>query len=142
MKKKLLHILNNDPATAGRPDDFLDTLAEDIQAVIILAISPGNFDDPTEELERAVEDVYHSDFGITLFNMLTVVDFPGKRVVPFSARKRIVKATIQTLLVEQCIDFACDVTDAPKVLETVTDGATLKRRLLELNAEYTKGPVN
>ena len=133
MREKLLLLLNNSPATAGRPDDFLETLADDIQAVIIRAIHPANTDDAVAALEEQVEEVYGSDFGVHLFNLYSVEKFPGKSELVFSARKRLVRAMIQTILVEQCIDYDCDVEDMPALLSNVTDGNTLKRRLLELS---------
>lgn len=131
MKEKLLQLLKSFPALAGRPDDFLDTLADDIQADIIRAMTGEREEDAG--LNDAVEAVWHSDFGITLFNLYTTQDFPGKQPKEFSARKRIVKSAIETLLVEQCIDFECEPEHVPQVLSNVTDGNTLKRRLRELN---------
>ena len=52
MKKELLLLLKANPATAGRPDDFLDTLAEDIQAAIIRAIIPAPYEDQTLLIEQ------------------------------------------------------------------------------------------
>lgn len=141
MREKLLQLLNNSPALAGRPDDFLETLADDIQAVIIRAIHPANTDDAVAALEEQVEEVYGSDFGVHLFNLYSVEKFPGKSELVFSARKRLVRAMIQTILVEQCIDYDCDVEDMPALLSNVTDGNTLKRRLLELSTA-PKGMIN
>ena len=141
MREKLLLLLNNSPATAGRPDDFLETLADDIQAVIIRAIHPANTDDAVAALEEQVEEVWHSDFGVHLFNLYSVEKFPGKSELVFSARKRLVRAMIQTILVEQCIDYDCDVEDMPALLSNVTDGNTLKRRLTELQATPTPGSL-
>ena len=138
MKEKLLQLLQNSPAYAGRPSDFLDTLADDIQAVMIRAIHPANTDDAVAALEEAVEEVYHSDFGVHLFNLYSVEKFPGKTELVFSARKRLVRALIQTLLVEQCIDYDCDADEIPALLSSVTDGNTLKHRLIELNTEPGK----
>ena len=139
MKEKLIQLLQNSPATAGRPDDFLDTLADDIQAVIIRAISPGNSDDAMEALEHEVEEVYQSDFGVLLFNLYSTMDFPGKKPMEFSRRKQIIRALIQALLVEQCIDYEIDADELPALLATTTDADTLKRRLRELNTPPAPG---
>ncbi len=140
MKEKLLQLLKSHPATAGRPDDFLDSLADDLQAEIIRALNPGA--DEEDGLRDAVAHVYHSDFGVHLFNLYTTEDFPGKKALPFSVRKRITRAIIETLLVEQCIDYDCDVEDMPALLSNATDGNTLKRRLTELQATTPTGLPN
>ena len=101
MKEKLLQLLNSNPATAGRPSDFLEALAEDIQAVIIRAIVPAPYEDHVAELEHHVTDVYNDHFGVQLSNLLTTVDFHDKLKLSPSARRHIVLAMIQTLLIEQ-----------------------------------------
>ena len=132
MKEKLLRLLENDPATAGRPSDFLDTLAEDILALIIRALSPGTTVDAVAALEAAVEEVYHSDFGVHLFNLYSTEDFPGKKRVYFSGKKKLVKTLIQTLLIEQ--KTYPDRDEAfPTPHEVPTSGPTLKRRLRQVN---------
>ncbi len=140
MKEKLLQLLKSHPAAAGRSDDFLDTLADDLQADIIRALSGEREDDAG--LNEAVEQVYHSDFGIAFFNLYTTKHFPGKQPKEFSARKRIVKSAIETLLVEQCIDFECEPEHIQQVLTNVTDGPTLKRRLMELSTPPSKTSIN
>ncbi len=132
MKEKLLRLLENDPATAGRPSDFLDTLAEDILAVIIRAIAPGITADAVAELEAAVEEVYHSDFGVHLFNLYTTEDFPGKKKVYFSGRKKLVQSLIQTMLIEQRT-YPDRNEVFPTPTDVPTDGPTLKRRLRKVN---------
>jgi len=143
LREKLLLLLNNSPATAGRPDDFLETLADDIQAVIIRAIHPANTDDAVSALEAEMEEVYGSDFGVRLFNLYTTENFPGKKapILAFSARKRLVRAMIQTLLVEQCIDYDCDADDIPALFSGASDGNTIKRRLTELSSAPTPGAL-
>ena len=142
MKEKLRQLLNNDPATAGLPEDTLGTLTEDVLAMIIRAISPGNSDDALEALQHEVEEVYQSPFGISFFNLYSIENFPGKKPVTFSARKRIVRSAIETLLVEQCIDFTGDLSDVV-TLSNVADGNTLKRRLMELNTlPSPDAPIN
>lgn len=126
MKDALLRILQTHPATAGRPDDFLDTLAEDIQALIIRATVPGNPDDAAEELEHKVTDVYNDQFGATLFNLFSTQPFLGKRKLYFSSRARVVRAMIQTMLLEQDehFDRTADAYETP--------AAVLRQRLEEL----------
>jgi hypothetical protein len=101
VKEQLLQLMKDNPATAGRPDDFLDTLAEDILAVIVRAIALGDPSDPLVEIEHRVEDVWVSQFGVSLFNLFGMELFPGKKELPFSARKRVVEAMIQAMLLEQ-----------------------------------------
>jgi hypothetical protein len=144
VKEKLLRLLENDPATAGRPSDFLDTLAEDIQAVIIRAIAPGQTEDEVAALEAAVEEVYHSDFGISLFNLYSIAEFPGKKSLYFSTRKALVRAAIQTILVEQSllpdrreVFGMTSYSDVPP-----TDGPTLKRRLKEMAVKVPTAAIN
>jgi hypothetical protein len=142
MKEKLLRLLENDPATAGRPSDFLDTLAEDIQAVIIRAIAPGQTEDEVAALEAAVEEVYHSDFGISFFNLYGIADFPGKKNISFAARKQLVRAALQTILLEQAaspvgVPFLTEYSDVPP-----TDGPTLKRRLKEMAVKVPSPAIN
>ena len=141
MKEKLLQLLKNNPATAGRPDEFLETLVDDIQAAIIRAISPGNTDDAVEALQQEVDELYGSPFGIKLFNMYAIEEFPGKKQVTFAARKRIIRAALETLLVEQCIDYTGDLDDVMTLTASSPDGPTLKRRLLELSTA-PKGMIN
>lgn len=131
MKEKLLQLLCDYPATTGRPEDFLDTLAEDLMAVVIRAIAPGNPNDPVVAMEHAVDDVYLDHFGVLLSNLHAIEPFHGKRNVVFSARKRIVKAMIQAMLLEQeAIDEQDDAD-----LGSSEHGATIKRRLTELNGK-------
>jgi hypothetical protein len=139
MKENLLQLLRTHPATAGRPSDFLDSLADDLQAEIIRAIAPDAGDNT---LQNDVEDVYVSNFGIELFNLYSTHSFPGKKHLVFSQRKRVVKAAIEALLISQCIDFEGEVSDVTTALSTTTDGPTLRRRLIELNSTTPKGLPN
>jgi hypothetical protein len=125
VKKELLLLLKANPATAGRPDDFLDTLAEDIQAAIIRAIIPAPYEDHVWELEQHVADVYNDHFGVQLSNLLTTVDFHEKLQLSPSDRKRLVLAMIQTLLIEQ------DYFRQGLYSESGEQAATLKRRLTD-----------
>lgn len=142
MREKLLQLLKTQPEIAKYPSEAVDTLADDLQASIIRFLYPSNFDEPDADLEQAVDEVWLSDFGVHFFNMYSLEDFPGKKALVFSARKRVVKAAIEALLVEQCIDAYADVADAPQLLENVTDGNMLKRRLRELSAEPPTGLPN
>lgn len=126
MREELLKLLQSNPATAGRPDDFLDTLAEDIQALIIRAIVPGNPNDAAEELEHRVADVYNDHFGVKLSNLFTVEPFNGKRKLYYSSRARVVRAMIQAMLLEQDENFDRDAS----IYETPAD--VLRQRLEEL----------
>jgi len=131
VKEKILQLLRDYPATAGRPDDFLDTLAEDLMAVVIRAIAPGDPNDPVVAMEHAVDDVYSDHFGVLLSNLYTIEPFHGKRHVVFSARARVVKAMIQAMLLEQESIDESDNAD----FGTAEHGATIKRRLTELNGK-------
>lgn len=109
MKEALLKLLQSNPATAGRPDDFLDTLADDLQAVIIRAVSPAATSDATvSELEHQVDDIFNDHFGVRLCNLYSIEPFHGKKRLYFSARKRVVKSMIQAMLVEQADLFDRD----------------------------------
>lgn len=131
MKEKLLQLLKDYPAMACLPEDFLDTLADDLQAVIIRAMSSGDVNDQVLEMEHAVNDVYLDHFGVLLSNLYSIEPFQGKRHVVFSARIRVVKAMIQAMLLEQeTIDEADDAD-----FGTAEHGATMKRRLTELNGK-------
>lgn len=125
MKEELLKLLQANPATAGRSDDFLDALAEDIQALIIRALVPGNTDDVAAVLEQRVIDVYNDHFGVKLSNLFMLEPFDGKRKLYYSGRMRVVKAMIQAMLLEQDENF--DREPQPE-----TTGDMLRRRLEEL----------
>ena len=51
--------------------------------------------------DMKVLDVSRSDFEGTLFNLITLRNFPGKKRVVFSGRMAIAKAMTNTLLKEQ-----------------------------------------
>lgn len=121
MKAELLQILRNHFPNAS--ESTLDDLAEDLQAVTIRALVTPNAGDPAVlELENRVEDIYVDEFGRQLTNLLTMVDFPGKTKVYWSARKSIVRSMIQTMLLEQDAAY-----------HRMTDrGEAIKMRLSEL----------
>lgn len=101
MKQALLKLFASTPALQGRPLDFLDDLAEDVQAVIIRALGlviPGA-SDAAAALANDVEDVWVSQFGISLSNLFTFSPH-GDQLTP-SRRKQVVQAMIQTMLLEQ-----------------------------------------
>lgn len=131
MKERLLQLLKICPATAGRPDDFLDTLADDLQAVVIRAIVPGDPNDPVVAIEQTVEDIYLDHFGVMLSNLYMVEPFAGKRHVLFNARMHVVKAMIQAMLLAQNeIDESFDAD-----FGSSEHGETIKRRLQELSSK-------
>jgi len=131
LKEKLLQLLSEYPATAGLPEDFLGSLADDLQAVIIRAMSAGDPNDPLVLIEHQVEDVYLDHFGVLLSNLYTIEPFNGKRHIVFSARARVVKSMIQAMLLEQETIDEADVVD----FGSEQHGATIKRRLTELNGK-------
>lgn len=127
MKEKLLELLKADPVTAGHSDEFLDGLADDIQAVIIRALVPGDPNDPVAALEHQVDDIYNDHFGVRLSNLYTMEPFHGKKKLYFSARQRVVKAMIQAMLIEQSEQYDRN--------DSVQAGETLKQRLAELKVD-------
>lgn len=135
MKELLLRLLNNYPATAGRPEEFLDTLADDIQALIIRAIAPGDPNDATEWLEHNTLDVYNDHFGVKLYNLFTTENFNDKVNFGPPERRRIVMAMIQTMLIEQDTVLSsgeyteASDSDIAAWAESGEQAATLKRRL-------------
>lgn len=132
MKEKLLKLLQCDPATAGRPDDFLDTLAEDIQAVIIRAVVPAPREEAEAELEYRVTSVLNDVFGTSLYNLFTTQRFDGKKVLGPAGRKTIVAAMLQTMLLEN--DRA---DEWMSYSESGEHAATLKRRLSDTVVEFS-----
>jgi hypothetical protein len=129
VKEKLLQLLENEPALAGRPADFIDTLAEDIQAVIIRAISTDAPLDITDELEAHALDIFNDHFGVKLSNLVTIEPFHGKKKLYYTARKRVTLAMIQAMLVEQNDQY--DRNDSEQA------GETLKHRLNDLALKPT-----
>lgn len=129
MKDKLLQLLADEPVLAGRPDDFLDTLADDLQAVIIRALALDVPDDITTELEHHAQDIFNDHFGVKLCNLVSIEPFHGKKKLYYSARKRVTLAMIQAMLVEQADQF--DRNDSEQA------GETIKHRLNELTPKPT-----
>ncbi len=131
MKDKLLQLFADTPALAGQPSDFLETLADDIQAMIIRAISVEQpvEADITAALEAHTLDVYNDHFGVKLSNLFAVEPFHGKKKLYFSARRRVILAMIQAMLVEQADQF--DRNDSEQA------GETIKHRLNDLALKPT-----
>jgi hypothetical protein len=93
LKDGLLKLFANNPTLASKDAEFLDTLAEDVQAVIIraLGLAPTNDD----QLEHDVDDMYVSQLGVQLCNLLFY-----QRGITGSEQKSIAKAMLQTLALE------------------------------------------
>ena len=124
MKDKLLLLLAAEPVLAGRPADFLDSLAEDIQALVVRALALDVPDDITTALEAQVLDIFNDHFGVKLSNLVTIEPFHGKKKLYYSARKRVTLAMIQAMLLEQHDQY--DRNDSEQA------GETLKHRLNDL----------
>ena len=127
VKEQLLRLLENNPATAGRPSDFLDTLAEDIQALIIKAIvppGPAALSAADEDRAHQINDIFSDHFGVKLSNLFTMEPFHGKRKLYYSARAKVVIAMIQAMLAEQ--DKQYDRNDSEQA------GETIRQRLAEM----------
>ncbi len=129
MKEKLLLLLSGEPAMAGRSAEFLDTLAEDLTAVIIRALLPGDPTDPVQAIEHQAEDIYLDHFGVKLSNLFAVEPFHGKKKLYFSARKRVIMSMLVAMLVEQADQY--DRNDSEQA------GETLKYRLNDLALKPT-----
>jgi len=131
MKDKLLSLLRCHPLTKGCSPEFLENLAYDILDVIIRAtVVPENIDSVTE-LEHRVSVVYNDHFGVKLNNLFTTEYFKGRIPLVFSDRQRVVKAMIQTMLIEESAVTAFN------ELADEGRGELLKRRLQELNCTTT-----
>jgi len=126
MKEKILKLMNEHAATAGLEDQALDSLSEDLLAVIIRAVVPCPTNDEIAELEHRVNDVYADHFGVQLSNLYTLAMFHGKKELPYAARMRVVLAMIRAMLFEQE-----DLFERNKSEES--HGECLKRRLSEFN---------
>lgn len=124
MKDKLLLLLKENPATAGRPDAFLETLADDIQAVIIRALELEAPVGIVVDLEHQVQDVFNDHFGVKLSNLYTIEPFAGKKKLYYSARRRVILSMIRSMLLEQA--------DQYDRLDSEQAGETLKHRLTYL----------
>ncbi len=124
MKEQLLRLLENNPATAGLPSDFLETLADDIQAVIIRALELEAPVGIVVDLEHQVKDIFNDHFGCKLCNLVSIEPFRGKKKLYYSARKRVTLAMIQAMLLEQAEQY--------DRLDSEQAGETLKHRLTYL----------
>jgi hypothetical protein len=130
MKENLLTLLMCHPLMKGCSRSFLDDLADDLSAVIVRTVVPENIDSVTE-LEHRVSDVYNDHFGVKLSNLFTTEYFKGRIPLVFSDRQRVVKAMIQTMLIEESAVTAFN------ELADEGRGELLKRRLQELNCTTT-----
>lgn len=110
MKQQLLNLFASTPAISAKGDAFMDDLAEDVQAVIIRALGLGT-DPQLTEIENSVDDLFVSQFGVQLSNLL----FSDYRIEG-AAQKSITRAMLQTFLLEH------------------GQGLILKKRLLTLAA--------
>jgi hypothetical protein len=127
MKEKLLKLLNEHAATAGLDAWILDSLSEDLLAVIVRAVVPCPTNDELAEFEHRVNGVFNDHFGVKLSNLFTVEPFHGKKELPYYARKRVVLAMIRAMLFEQDDLFARN---------AELQGDCLKRRLSELKYNH------
>jgi len=126
MKENLITLLMCHPLTKGCSRSFLDDLADDLLAVIVRTVVPENVDSVIE-LEHRVNDVYTDHFGVKLSNLFTTEYYSGKNALSFKDRQRVVKAMIQTMLVEESAVAAF------VALEDEGRAKLLKRRLQELS---------
>ena len=125
MKENLITLLMCHPLTKGCSRSFLDDLADDLLAVIVRTVVPENVDSVIE-LEHRVNDVYTDHFGVKLSNLFTTEYYSGKNALSFEDRQRVVRAMIQTMLVEESAVATFN--------ELADEGRAelLKRRLQEL----------
>lgn len=130
MKENLMTLLMCHPLTKGCSHSFLDDLADDLSAVIVRTVVPENIDSIIE-LEHRVSDVYNDHFGVKLSNLFTTEYYSGKSALSFKDGGRVVKAMIQTMLIEESAVAAFH------ELENEDRGELLKRRLQELNCTTT-----
>lgn len=107
LQQRIVSLLKGFPANLEKPcDELLEELADDIQAEVIKALGEygraAAIATPADvELEHAVEDIWVDSFGVRLSNLVTTVDFPHKRNLPYPIRCDVVKAMIRLLLREQ-----------------------------------------
>jgi hypothetical protein len=118
------------PLTKGCSRSFLEDLADDLSAVIVRTVVPENIDSVTE-LEHRVSDVYNDHFGVKLSNLFTTEYYSGKSAISFEDRQRVIKAMIQTMLIEESAVAVFH------ELENEDRGELLKRRLQELSCTAT-----
>jgi hypothetical protein len=130
MKEKLLMLLTDHPLTEGCTPEFLENLADDILTVIIrAAVVEKTYQIPcAETLNERVDDVYNDHFGVKLSNLFTTEYYSGKNALSFEDRQRVVKAMIETMVMEECAIVTFN------DFNPYDDGRAelLKRRLTEL----------
>ena len=104
-------------------------MADDLLSVIIRATVPTS----AEKLDERVNDVYNDHFGVQLSNLFTSGHYLDKVPLAFSERMRVVRAMIQTMLVEESAITAFNELDGEG------RGEILKRRLTELRQMKNPG---
>jgi len=129
MKDALLTLLKVHPITAGRSNEFLDELAEDITAVIIRALVPGDPNDIIADIEHQAEGIFNDHFGVKLSNLFTMEPFDGKKELFYNARKRVVMAMLVAMLVEM--------NDQTGRIDSEQAGEQIKNRLADLVVSTT-----
>ena len=122
MMENLLSLLAWHPLTKGCTQAFRENVADDLLSVIIRATVPTS----AEKLDERVNDVYNDHFGVQLSNLFTSGHYLNKAPLAFSERMRVVRAMIQTMLVEESAITAFNELDGEG------RGEILKRRLTEL----------
>ena len=132
MKTELLTLFAATPALASKPAEFLDTLAEDVQATVIRAlalVTPvqataiiASIADDELAFQNAVDDLWVSELGRTLTSLVTLADYPHKEPITAAQCTTAVKAMLGTLLLEQSL----------AMVDNTAHAAVLKTRLKEL----------
>jgi hypothetical protein len=111
LKQQLLNLFASTPVISAKGPAFADDLAEDLQAVIIRALGLVGADPQLTQIEKDVDDLFVSHFGVQLSNLL----FSDYRIEG-AQQKAITRAMLQTFLLEH------------------GQGLILKKRLLSLAA--------
>ena len=130
MRENLLTLLACHPLTKGCTQAFRENVADDLLSVIIRATIPTS----AEKLDERVDDVYNDHFGVQLSNLFTSGHYLDKVTLAFSERMRVVRAMIQTMLVEESAITAFNELD-----DGEGRGEILKRRLTELRQTENAG---
>ncbi len=121
MRENMLTLLACNPLTKGCTQAFRENVVNDLLSVITSA-------------EERVDDVYNDHFGVQLSNLFTSGHYIDKAPLSFSERMRVVRAMIQTMLIEEAAIIVFN------ELNGEGRGEILKRRLTELRqAEQSCG---
>ena len=121
MRENLLSLLASHPLTKGCTQAFRENVVNDLLSVITSA-------------EERVDDVYNDHFGVQLSNLFTSGHYIDKAPLSFSERMRVVRAMIQTMLIEEAAIIVFN------ELNGEGRGEILKCRLTELRqAEQSCG---